>query len=92
MTDKEVVAILRSALCQALPERKADFEVLTMETVISELAIDSLRLMEAISIIEDKLGRTFEEDELAKAATVRDLGSLIRYGHVPVESKVVEDS
>lgn len=46
---------------------------ITMESNLRELGLDSLDLVEAVLDVEDKLGITFDDDELATFVTMADV-------------------
>jgi acyl carrier protein len=50
---------------------------LTLDTRLSQLAMDSVAMMEAIGLLEQRMSLRFGEDELAKVKTLRDLEALI---------------
>lgn len=50
---------------------------LTSSTVIAELGIDSVALMEVIGCLEDDLDTTLPEDRLAAVKTLGDLEDLV---------------
>jgi acyl carrier protein len=80
MTDSDVVTTIREGLCAVLPARAHEFDDLTVRTVLADLGVDSLKMMELIARIEDELVMTFHEDDLARARTIGDLAELMRRG------------
>ena len=48
MTDEAVVALVRTALCEAMPNRAPDFAHLRLDDRVEELGIDSLQEMEMV--------------------------------------------
>jgi len=43
----------------------------------TDLALDSIAIMEMIGVLEDRVGTTWPEDELLKVQTVADLAKLV---------------
>jgi acyl carrier protein len=69
--------LIREALFEVAPKRRAEFADLKLTAKITELALDSIAIMEMVGFIEDRLEHTFEEEELAEVKTVGDLANLI---------------
>lgn len=82
MTNDEIVALIQEALASVEPKRRADFANLSMDTKIESLGLDSIRTLEMINAIEEKIEVTFPDEELAKVQKVGDLAGLIRGGRV----------
>jgi acyl carrier protein len=80
MTDDEVVALVREALFEVAPTRKAEFADVRAETKIDDLALDSIALMEMIGVVEDRVQTTFDEKDLARVQRVADLVRLVHAG------------
>ena len=78
MTDTQIVELIREALFEVAPKRKAEFAAISMDTRIDALQLDSIATMEMVGFIEDRQATTFEEDQLARVQTVGDLGRIIR--------------
>ena len=64
--------------------QEAAFEVsgrkldgLTLDTQFSELALDSVIVLEVVSHVEQSLSIRIEDEDLAKLQTMRDLKTLI---------------
>jgi acyl carrier protein len=55
--------------------RKLD--TLTLDTKLSELALDSVLVLEVVSQVEQTLGVRFDDEDLSHLTTMRDLGELI---------------
>jgi acyl carrier protein len=51
---------------------------LTLDTKLSELALDSVLVLEVVTQVEQALGVRFEDEDLSHLTTMRDLGELIR--------------
>lgn len=56
-----------------IAEKTGDAAKITMDSNLKELGLDSLDLVEIILDGEEKLGITFENDELLKFTTVGDV-------------------
>lgn len=78
MDDKDALEMIKDALSSITPEREEHFKQLTLDSDIKSLQIDSIRTLEMIGIIEDRLATTFEEQEISKLQSLRDLVDLIR--------------
>jgi len=50
---------------------------LTLDTKLSELALDSVLVLEVVSQVEQTLSVRFDDEDLAHITTMRDLGELI---------------
>jgi len=78
MKQEEILALVRQALGEVAPTRKADFVGITAETRIDALGLDSIATMEMVSFIEERIEVTFPDDELARVQRVGDLVALIQ--------------
>lgn len=78
MDDRQALDLIREALAEVAPQRADRFASLSPDTEISELGVDSIRMMEMLGNIEDRLGRTFAEDALATARTVGHVVAIVR--------------
>lgn len=78
MDDDDALTLIRDALCEVAPDKAARFARLNPDTAIKDLGVDSIRIMEMVGNIEDRLGRTFAEDALATAKTVGHVITLIQ--------------
>jgi acyl carrier protein len=74
-TRLDVVALFREAAFEVGCRR---FESLTLDTQFSELGLDSITVLETMGFFEDRLGVRFNDDELSRLMTLRDLEALIR--------------
>ena len=83
MDDQTALTLVREALCEVAPDKASHFATLDPETQIKDLGIDSIRLMEMLGNIEDRLGRTFAEDALTTARTVRHVVVLVQSASGP---------
>ncbi len=82
MDNDQILALIKAALGEVAPNRKADFAKITFETNIEALGLDSIATMEMVNYVEERVDATFPDEELAKVQLVRDLAGLIRDGRV----------
>jgi acyl carrier protein len=82
MENEEILTLIKSALAEVAPTRKADFADVQFETSIESLGLDSIATMEMVGFIEEHVDSTFPDEELAKVNLLRDLAGLIRGGRV----------
>lgn len=80
MTNDEIMALIKQALADVAPSRKADFAAITADTKIEALGLDSIATMEMVNFIEERIEVTFPDEELAKVQRVSDLVGLVRGG------------
>ncbi len=52
-------------------------EGLTLDTKLSDLQLDSVLVLEMTGYVEQKLGVRFDDEELSRLTTLRDLAKLI---------------
>ena len=78
MNDNDLIVIFKEALDSVAPGRLQDFDVLTLDASIDDLSLDSVNFMELIGVVEERIGRTFADDQLARISTLRDIANLIR--------------
>jgi acyl carrier protein len=78
MDDAAALTLIREALCEVAPDKAQQFARLNPDTEIKDLGVDSIRIMEMLGNIEDRLGRTFAEDALATAKTLGHVIALIQ--------------
>jgi acyl carrier protein len=78
MNNDETLSLVRQALGEVAPTRKADFVGITPDTRIDALGLDSIATMEMVSFIEERIEVTFPDDELARVQKVGDLVGLIQ--------------
>lgn len=53
-------------------------EGLTLDTKFSELTMDSVAVMETIGVFEQRLSVRFNDDDLSRLTTLRDLETLVQ--------------
>ena len=82
MTNDEIMALIKQALSDVAPSRKADFANIAADTKIEALGLDSISTMEMVNSIEEKIETTFPDEELAKVQKIGDLVGLVRGGRV----------
>ena len=52
-------------------------EHLTLDTKFSELSMDSVAVMETIGVFEQRLEIRFNDDDMSRLTTLRDLDALV---------------
>jgi len=82
MDNDQILALIREALVEVAPKKKADFDGITMDTNIEALGLDSIATMEMVNFVEERIDATFADEELAKVQTIRDLAGLVKGGRV----------
>lgn len=78
MNDSEILALIRQALGSVAPTRTADFVNISADSKIEALGLDSIATMEMVNFVEEKIGVTFADEDLAKVQKVGDLVGLIQ--------------
>jgi acyl carrier protein len=75
MSDKlDVIKLFQEAAFEVSGRK---LEGLTLDTPLAELALDSVIVLEVVSHVEQTLSIRFEDEDLARLSTMRDLESLI---------------
>ena len=82
MNDVEILTLIKKALVEVAPKKKADFANITYDDKIEALGLDSIATMEMINFVEEEIDATFADEELAKVQTIRDLAGLVKGGRV----------
>jgi acyl carrier protein len=77
MTDKEIVAVVKAALSKTRPDLSVEFESVDIDTRFESLRIDSVDTLRMITVLEDNLGFVFQDEDLSRIETVKDLAGLI---------------
>jgi len=72
----DLVESIFEALQQTVKGKKSG--TISRETVIADLGIDSITLMEMIGILEDRLDVVLADEDITSIRTIGDLESLIR--------------
>ena len=78
MTDSEIITIIKNALDEVAPGKSDKLDDSDLDVKIRDLSIDSVATMEMVGCIEEELGTTFPDEELAKVSKLSDLADLIR--------------
>lgn len=78
MTETQIIELIKAALDQVAPGRSADINEGNMNMKMRDLAIDSVVTMEMIGYIEENIGKTFPDEDLAQVSKLSDLAALIR--------------
>ncbi len=77
MTEKDMLGLFREALDDVVPGKSGQWNHITLETSIDELSVDSVTFMELVGFVEDKTGKVFADDQLAKLTNFQDLALLL---------------
>jgi acyl carrier protein len=77
MTDGEMISLFKEALDDVVPNRRGQWNDVTLDTSIEELSVDSVTFMELVGWVEEKTGKVFPDDQLAKLTNFRDLAALV---------------
>jgi acyl carrier protein len=72
--DIDVVKVFQDAAFE-VSGRKLD--TLTLDTKLSELALDSVLVLEVVTQVEQAMGVRFNDEDLSHLTTMRDLKELI---------------
>ena len=78
ITEQKIIAMLKEALAYAKPEQKDLTRVMTLDSRLSDLGVESIAALEMAGYLEDKLGVQFPDDELASIQSIRGLANLVR--------------
>jgi acyl carrier protein len=78
MNQQQAVALIKEALAEISPDKAAEFESTSLETRIKDLGIDSVAAMELVGAIEERIGVTFPDEDLAQISRFVDLVDLIQ--------------
>jgi acyl carrier protein len=70
----ELITIFRDAAREVSGN---NLEGLELDTKISDLSLDSVSVMEVIGMVEEKLHVRFDDSDLSRLTTVRDLSVLV---------------
>ena len=77
MAEGQVVNLIQLFEQAALEVTGRKLTGLTQSTVISQLGMDSVAVMELVSFFEEKLSVRLPDEDLARISTIQDLGKLI---------------
>ena len=72
MDDNQILQLIKEALFEVAPNRKEEFDELTLGDEIEDLALDSIATMEMVGFLEDKTEKTFPDEDLAKVNSIGD--------------------
>lgn len=78
MSEREIIDLVKAALNKVRPEFAAEFDSLGINTRFESLRIDSVDTLRMITFLEDKLGFVFQDEDLGRIETVKDLTALIQ--------------
>lgn len=78
MNDDRIIELVTAALDSVAPGWNKDVESLDLSMKMKELSIDSVSTMEMVGYIEEQLGVTFPDEDLAQVSRLEDLAGLIR--------------
>ena len=78
MNDDRILQLVTSALDSVAPGWNKDDKPLDMSLKMKDLSIDSVSTMEMVGYIEEELGVTFPDEDLAQVNRLEDLAGLIR--------------
>ena len=75
MADKiDIVAVFKQAAFEA---EGRHLEGLTLDSKLSDLSMDSVAVMETIGVIEQRINVRFQDEDLARLSSLRDLEALV---------------
>lgn len=74
MNRQNLVALVESIAAELGPEQLSRVQ---LDSVISELGIDSLAMAQIVLELEERLGVTIPDDELSDVVTVEDLVRIV---------------
>ncbi|MDP6944039.1 MAG: acyl carrier protein [Myxococcota bacterium] len=78
MNDDGILQLVTAALNSVAPGWNKDDKPLDMSLKMKDLSIDSVSTMEMVGYIEEELGVTFPDEDLAQVNRLEDLAGLIR--------------
>lgn len=70
----EVVGLFVNALHEVTGKSLSD---ISRDSVVADLGVDSLSLMQIVGILEDQVGVTLADEEISRIRTVGDIERLI---------------
>jgi acyl carrier protein len=73
----DVLRAFHEAIEEVAPD--AMLSAVTRETPLSDLGVDSLTMMQAVGILEDRLGIRLADEGVSRARTVGDLVDLVEH-------------
>ncbi|WNG19981.1 acyl carrier protein [Cystobacter fuscus] len=78
MSEQEIIDLVKTSLNKVRPEFAAGFESVGINTRFESLRIDSVDTLRMITFLEDRLGFVFQDEDLGRIETVKDLAALIQ--------------
>ncbi len=78
MNDDKILALVSKALDDVAPGWSKDVDNVTLDLAMKDLSINSVELMEMVGVIEEDLGVTFPDEDLAGVNKLSDLAGMIR--------------
>ncbi|NCG17935.1 MAG: hypothetical protein GWP91_02855 [Rhodobacterales bacterium] len=82
MDNDKVLSLIKRALAEVAPNRKADFDSVQLDTTIESLGLDSIATMEMVGFLEEEVDATFPDEDLAQVNALNDLAKLITSGRL----------
>lgn len=73
----EQIDIVKEFKQAAFEAEGRHLEGLTLDSKLSELAMDSVAVMETIGVFEQQVGIRFHDDDLSRLTSLRDLEALV---------------
>ena len=70
----DIIKVFKQAAFEA---EGRHLENLTLDSKLSELAMDSVAVMETIGVFEQQVGLRFNDDDLSRLTCLRDLEALV---------------
>jgi acyl carrier protein len=77
MSDLHTTELMKQAFAQAAPHTRGRLDALAHKDRIADLGLDSIATMEAVGYLEERIGRVFPDEALARLDTVGDLAALL---------------
>lgn len=77
MTEPEKIDIVQVFEQAAFAVHGRRLEGVTLDSKFSELAMDSVAVMETLGAFEDRVGVRFADEDLARVTCLRDLEGLV---------------
>jgi acyl carrier protein len=71
----DVIKLFQEAALEVSGRKLDD---LTLDTPLADLALDSVLVLEVVSHVEQSLNIRFDDEDLSRIQTMRDLGNLIQ--------------
>ena len=75
MTTRTELVAMFHGMAEEIAEKK--FKAFAEETVLSDLGIDSLGMLELVGAVEKKLGISLPDETLVGLRTIKDLADLV---------------